>query len=166
MSYCIICRGIKMKFLLLILILLTSVANASDFDHLKSGKYWSNPPSVLICEGTTIDKRVVSQAIQFWISQGYKIQTSVKTKDCSQKIKIGQIVIDYFSPGDNPEYFNAVAHSFNFKGDSMQRAYAKIYVRKSLQDEPDIYKHELGHALGLDDEYNNYDSVMTHEKVY
>ena len=155
-----------MKFLLFVFILFSSVANASDFNHLINGKYWGTPPSVFVCSDTAIDKKIVSQAVDFWISQGFKIQRDVRIKDCSQGIKIGQITIKYFAPGDNPEYYNAVAHSYNFENNNMKRAYAKIYVRKSLKDEVDIYKHEIGHALGLNDEYNNYDSVMTHEKVY
>ena len=155
-----------MKFLLFVLVLFSSVANAGEFDHLRNGKYWGAPPSVFICSGTSIDKNIVSQAVNFWISQGFKIQKDVKVKDCSREIQIGQITIEYFGSGENPEYYNAVAHSYNFENNSMKKAYAKLYVRKSLKDEVDIYKHEIGHAIGLSDEYSDYQSFMTHEKVY
>lgn len=155
-----------MKFFIFIMILVSSIGHASDFDHLRSNKYWTTTPSVYVCNNTAIDTQVVKQAVDFWIDQGFKINPHVNHKDCNNPIKIGQIVIEYFAPGKNPSYYNALANSYNFKNNSNHRAYSKIYVRKSLEKEVDIYKHEIGHSLGLEDDYSNYDSVMTHEKIY
>ena len=123
-----------MKFFLFIMVLVSSIGHASDFDHLRSNKYWTTTPSVYVCNNTSIDTQVVKQAVDFWINQGFKIKPSVRHKDCNRSIEVGQIVIEYFAPGGNPNYYNALANSYNFKHNSNHRAYSKCKTNFSVDN--------------------------------
>jgi hypothetical protein len=155
-----------MKFFLFILLLLSNVSLAGEFDNLRSDNYWKSPPDVFVCNNTSINKAIVEQAVSFWVNQGFKINSKVGLKDCNGPLIVGQIIITYFEQGQNRESFNAADHSYNFKIDTTRRAYSKIFIKPSLRNEVDIFKHEIGHSLGLKDSYNNHESVMTHSKSY
>ena len=146
-------------------LLVGSPSQAGDFDHLKSDRHWTRTPRVYVCDGTGIDPARVNDAIAFWRAQGFALHSRAGIRDCDLPMQLGHITIGLFAAGENPDYFNGLAHSFNFKNSS-ERAYAHIQLRRALRHEPELIIHELGHALGLKDDDSDPRSVMTHEKVY
>jgi hypothetical protein len=106
----------------------------------------------------------VTRAIKYWSDAGFNINPKPKRKDCSSPSTYGQIVIDNFRDG-NPRDLNGTSRLRNYKGYKYFTR-VDIKIKKSLSNEVDIFKHELGHAVGLNDEYDDPYSIMVHKKGY
>ena len=157
-----------MKFFLFIMIFFGNTSTAGDFHHLEKGFYWQSTPTVFLCNNTSIDPEIVKNAIDFWIGAGYSLNPIPKYKNCKEKPRQGEIRIDYLrnsSDNFNPSTHNGISETYNFSNTKVYY-YAALWINKDLQGHTAIFKHELGHAMGLKDEYNNYMSVMTHHKNY
>ena len=157
-----------MKFFLFVMIFFSNVSIAGDFHHLEKGFYWKDTPTVFLCDRTSIDPEVVKKAISFWIDSGYRLNPVPEYKNCKEEPRQGEIRIDYLrnsSDNLNPSTHNGVSETYNFSNTKMYYC-AELWINKELQEHVEIFKHELGHAVGLKDEYNNHASVMTHRKNY
>ena len=137
-----------MKFFLFILILVSSIANANEFKYLQSESYWTVRPSVFVCSDTDIN-----------------IDPNPSYKDCDRPISFGQITIDYFEEGDNPKNLNGRTREWSYIGKN-ELLEVEIKIKPSLENEIDLIKHELGHALGLDDDRTGKAVVMRHARNY
>lgn len=153
-----------MKLLLFIIFLISGAASAEDYSHLKSEKYWKDTPTVYVCQDSNIDLEIVSRAIKYWADAGYEINPTPKRKSCALPSAYGQIVIDNFRDG-NPRNVNGTSKLRNYEGYKYFTR-VDIKIKKSLSKEVEIFKHELGHAVGLNDEHNDPRSIMVHKKVY
>ena len=154
-----------MKFFLFILILVSSIANANEFKYLQSESYWTVRPAVFVCSDTNINIDLVKEAIKFWIDNGFNIDPNPSYKDCDRPISFGQITIDYFEEGDNPKNLNGRTREWSYIGKN-ELLEVEIKIKPSLENEIDLIKHELGHALGLDDDRTGKAVVMRHARNY
>ena len=154
-----------MKFFLFIVMLVSNTANANEFKHLQSDSYWTVKPSVFVCSGTNININLVQEAIKFWIDNGFNVNPKPSYKDCNTPISFGQITIDYFKKGDNPNNSNGRSREYTYAGQHALLE-VEIAIKASLENEIDLLKHELGHALGLDDDTTGSAVVMRHSRMY
>ena len=154
-----------MKFFLLIVMMVSNIANANEFKYLQSDNSWTTKPAVFVCNDTNIDIGLVKKAIKFWVDHGFNINPKPSFKDCSAPIAFGQITIDYFKEGDNPNNFNGRSREYTYSGQHTLLE-VEITIKASLENEIDLLKHELGHALGLDDDRTGKALVMRHSRKY
>ena len=154
-----------MKFFLFLILLITNFAHAGEFKTLESGFGWNTLPAVFVCENSGIQKEKVKQAIDFWNSKGYRLKEDPVYKRCDGETKYGQITIDTFKQGENLENKNGNASLYSFSGTKNYYC-VEIKLNKNLANELELIKHELGHAIGLDDDPTGYLEVMIHQRDY
>ena len=128
-----------MKFFLFIVMLVSNIANANEFKHLQSDSYWTVEPSVFVCSDTNININLVQEAIKFWIDNGFNV--------------------------NNPNNSNGRSREYTYSGQHALLE-VEIAIKASLENEIDLLKHELGHALGLDDDTTGSAVVMRHSRMY
>ena len=70
-----------------------------------------------------------------------------------------------FKKGDNPKNSNGRSREYTYTGQNVLLE-VEIAIKVSLENEIDLLKHELGHALGLDDDTTGSAVVMRHSRMY
>ena len=153
-----------MKFIFILLaFLFSNVAHAESFDHLKKSS-WNVTPKVLICKDSGVSLDTAARAVSFWNDMGFKVSSPVLS-DCEDDTTTGHIIIKR-DPGDIFQVFYNGATVVHLFRNTKTISHADVYVNKTLVDQVDVLKHEIGHAVGLEDEREISSSVMVYRKAY
>ncbi len=152
------------KFLLLFTIFATSASASENHSYENiSFRTWADvSPTVIVCD-KSVDFKVLTMAIDFWRSHGFKMSDPVIRTNCSDDILKNHIK---FIKSDDPA---RLKHNENGATDRLftnTKMYgANIIIKPHLSNQLLLIEHELGHALGLNHSQHS-NNVMYHERKY
>ena len=146
-------------YLLISSIIFLSSAVAEDFENLRI-YYWAEPPEFVVCEGSGVSLAIVKEAANFWRNQGQNIGRVYK-RSCGDEMRFGEVEF-YMLDDLRPVNENSnITNDFTIKGLTNLNVYkddagaktsevsrGKIYINSSYAQDLDLFKHEMGHALG------------------
>lgn len=116
------------------------------------GSYWSEYPSIRICEGSGITKTRISQITSFWIRMGYEfggVFFDPGSEMCEIEGVTGQLTF-MIARSDTPIGNNLALTRTWYNKNTGQITKAQVYVLGGFINKVYLLEHEMGHALGWD----------------
>ena len=157
-----------MKTLIALIFLLsctTAVENSKAEEHIHDqellqvfnvhlspilGSYWSDTPSIRICEDSGITKTRMSQITSFWIRMGYEfggVFFDPGSEICEVGGVTGQITF-MIARSDTPMGNNLALTRTWYNKNTREITKAQVYVLGGFVNKIYLLEHEMGHALG------------------
>ena len=131
------------------------------------GSYWSDTPSIRICEDSGITRTRMSQITSFWIKMGYEfggVFFDPGSDICNIGGVTGQITF-MIVRNDTPIGNNLAITRTWYNKNTRQITKAQVYVLGGFVDKIYLLEHEMGHALGWDHFNRKYHIMNQHYEL-
>jgi len=131
-----------------------------DQSRLEREGCWNQPPDILVCQGSPVDRRRLIRALDYWQRLGYTFGTITEASSAQYSCAINvvprsTIMIDI--PSQNFQFGKHLGTTRTWR-DTAQYCgtmplifKAKIEIIPAWGDTERILEHEIGHALGWND---------------
>jgi hypothetical protein len=129
-------------------------AQAAQVFHIRRipalGSYWSEMPSIRVCEDSGVTRTRAAQIVSFWKNMGYSLGNTFfdeGSEICNIQGVTGQITIMLVN-SDTPIGENlAITRTWHSKK-TLEISKSQIYILGGFVSNPYLLEHEMGHALG------------------